>query len=184
LPASYTIPPLSDSFILPEVAVGICYFVLSDAAGMATIDYSVPFPVAQAKRADGIPFRFFQMKPQGAADPSLVYSDADDSDADSDDEEHSDETKKGLSTAAKTGTAIGVISAVLLSVAAGWWSWRREKRRGLSKNGAGDGGARIEMQPVQPGGVERRVEEDEDGEAPPAYNEVVKNDMQHRGHQQ
>jgi hypothetical protein len=97
------------------------------------------------------------------------------------------------------GVVLGVLIGAFLFVAVGWWCWwwLYERRKKKSEKAATDREAQIldtrdgsrsgdgeelrvgclsngvEMQTVERAPVVRQVEKDEDGEAPPAYHEIV-----------
>lgn len=161
------LPPLSHTFDLPDISVGICYFSLYSASGMTTYDRSIPFPVAQSLRKT--PMRFEQANPAGIADSSIrpPLSTV----APTASSEAQDQDRTGLAKGAIVGIAFGVMAGVLIAVIVMVWAaWGRKKKRMANANAQRE----MELQRVERGGVERRIEKDEYGEAPPAYHEVVR----------
>jgi hypothetical protein len=160
---------------MPNATVGICFFSLG---GSMNASWSVPFPVAQAPRQPH--WRFNADHPTGVQDASIVAS--------STAVPVAGEGGRRLSGGAIAGVVIGVLVGVVLLA---WLCcWRKRKRSipgakgvGGGEDGQSDGEAvvgsrraspQVELQTVQRGGVERKVERDEEGEAPPAYHEVVR----------
>lgn len=92
-----------------------------------------------------------------------------------------------MDKASITGIVIGLVLGVGILVGVAWCCWRRERARDKMLRKAveegsleshmrrrGSNGEDVELQRVERGGVERTIERDEDGEAPPAYHEAIR----------
>ncbi|KAF2650500.1 hypothetical protein K491DRAFT_720718 [Lophiostoma macrostomum CBS 122681] len=168
----YTIPPLNPTIDMPPETVGICFLSIG-GGGDWNSSFSAPFPVAQQPRQPH--WRFNEDHPTGVEDESIVTSSTATPLA-----SNANAGGRRLSGGAIAGVVLGVLVGVLLLA---WLCcWRTRKRpilnaKGGEENANGEavmGSPQVELQQVQRGGVARRVERDEEGDAPPAYHEIVK----------
>ncbi|KAH7135224.1 hypothetical protein B0J11DRAFT_155223 [Dendryphion nanum] len=159
---------------LNSTAVGLCYLTLGDVDGVSsTYDVTTPFPVIASTRTPH--WRFSTTNPAGTADSTIgqpvtaiptPWATA------------PPNTKDKPSVGIIAGVVIAVFVFTCLVVAIIWFVWTRTRRTRVIKRvdtpGTEEG---VELQRVQRGGVERRTDRDEDGEAPPAYHESLKHQV-------
>lgn len=161
---------LHNIHLLKEDAVGICYMSLSDLDGNDNIDYTYPFPVSAAPRTPR--HRFSLRYPGGSEDitlthPTPVFT-----------APASGSSKDKPSVGIIVGVVIAVFVFTCLVVAIVWFVWTRTKgTRAVKRVDTPGTEDEVEMQRVQNGGVQRRIDRDDDGEAPPAYHESLKHEI-------
>lgn len=167
----FTLPSLNPTLTMPDKTVGICFFSLG---GDMNSSFSVPFPVAQAQR---IPhWRFNENNPIGYQDSSIVTASTATATPGSGSDGDIGNSGDGLSGGAIAGVVMGVVGGIAVFAVLAFFWWRRRKvAKGYAKEGHREvqENRQVELQRVERGGVARRVERDEDGDAPPAYHEVV-----------
>lgn len=164
---------LHSTLPLTNDAVGLCYFSLSDLDGNDSYDNTYPFAVSAAPRKPRQ--RFSAAHPGGIDDPSIGEVAPSPSFT-------SPATSEGGNGKPSVGIIVGVAIAVFvftcLVVAIIWFVWTRTKRaRNVKRVDSPGTEDEVEMQRVQHGGVQRRLDRDDDGEAPPAYHESLKHEI-------
>jgi hypothetical protein len=158
--------------------------MLSTFEGTQSLDWSIPFPVKQETRWPHR--RFSSLSPIGIVDETIQNTTTEAGPITA----PSSKGNNNLNAGDIAGIVLGVVAGILLSMGLAFWCWRRERKKkrkrvdtpsveGAPQRTEGEQGQSVELQRVERGGVERRVDRDEDGEVPPAYHEVVRNDQIH-----